>query len=179
MSDLTSIPGIGRTFKKDFGRIGITRVDQLIGADADELFEKLRTANAREDHPTSKNYLYVIRMAVYYANGGRDEPNSSGTIGRIQVESPGFRSEPVGSAVSLLLFSSAFQDFSAFRTNRVETQRSRGAEEKDYKEAASSFLCLPQLRFRLSAMQCAQGSQLTQRLTEVWSRRLFSKPSWR
>ncbi len=31
-------------------------------------------------------------------------------------------------SLSLLLFSSAFQDFSVFRTNRVETQRSRGTE---------------------------------------------------
>ncbi len=72
MSDLQNIPGIGRTFQKDFERISIRRVDQLVGADADELYEQLRTANARVDHPTSKNYLYVIRMAVYYANGGRD-----------------------------------------------------------------------------------------------------------
>jgi hypothetical protein len=32
----------------------------------------LVAANAAVGHATSKNYLYVIRMAVYYANGGRD-----------------------------------------------------------------------------------------------------------
>ncbi len=31
---------------------------------------------------------------------------------------------------SLLLFFSAFQEFPLFQTNRVETQRSRGAEER-------------------------------------------------
>ncbi|MCC6510639.1 MAG: hypothetical protein IT423_16165 [Pirellulaceae bacterium] len=70
--NLQTIPGIGRTFQKDFARIGIENVEQLVGADAESLFEQLQTANSREDHPTSNNYLYVIRMAVYYANGGRD-----------------------------------------------------------------------------------------------------------
>ncbi len=45
----------------------------LVDADAEQLFEQLRIANAREDHSTSKNYLYVMRMAVYYANGGRED----------------------------------------------------------------------------------------------------------
>lgn len=73
MADLKSIPGIGRTFQKDFQRIGIEAVEQLIGQDADELFERLCEVNKREDHATSRNYLYVIRMAVYYANGGLDD----------------------------------------------------------------------------------------------------------
>ncbi|KAI9029216.1 hypothetical protein DFJ74DRAFT_657516 [Hyaloraphidium curvatum] len=72
MTDLKAIPGIGRTFQKDFARIGIETVEQLEGADPEDLFEQLRAANAAEDHATGKNYLYVIRMAVYYANGGRD-----------------------------------------------------------------------------------------------------------
>ncbi len=71
-SDLQDIPGIGRTFVKDFARIGVTRVEQLRGKSAERLFDKLTSANADVGHPTSKNYLYVIRMAVYYADGGRD-----------------------------------------------------------------------------------------------------------
>jgi hypothetical protein len=70
-SDLRRIPGIGRTFVKDFARIGITQVRQLRGADPERLFRALERANEEELHATSKNYLYVIRMAVYYANGGR------------------------------------------------------------------------------------------------------------
>ncbi|MCU0709757.1 MAG: helix-hairpin-helix domain-containing protein [Pirellula sp.] len=54
-SNLLEIPGIGKTFVKDFARIDIFSISDLV------------------DHRTSKNYLYVIRMAVYYANGGRDE----------------------------------------------------------------------------------------------------------
>ncbi|HLP85711.1 MAG TPA: helix-hairpin-helix domain-containing protein [Phycisphaerales bacterium] len=72
MSDLREIPGIGKTFVKDFARIGVARVADLRHADAESLFRKLQRANEAERHATSKNYLYVIRMAVYYANGGRD-----------------------------------------------------------------------------------------------------------
>ncbi|MEM7624760.1 MAG: helix-hairpin-helix domain-containing protein [Planctomycetota bacterium] len=71
-NDLQTIPGIGRTFVKDFGRIGVTEIAQLRRRDPEALFAELVAANDREIHPTSKNYLYVIRMAVYYANGGRD-----------------------------------------------------------------------------------------------------------
>ena len=72
MNKLTIIPGIGKTLERDFARIGITHIEQLLGADPDALFAQLKLANAAEDHKTSKNYLYVIRMAVYYASGGRD-----------------------------------------------------------------------------------------------------------
>ncbi len=72
MSDLLSIPGIGKTFVKDFMRIGIKSVGDLEGQDPDVLFEKLKFINQSLGHSTSKNYLYVIRMACYYANGGRD-----------------------------------------------------------------------------------------------------------
>jgi predicted flap endonuclease-1-like 5' DNA nuclease len=71
-SDLQDIPGIGRTLSKDFARIGVTRIANLRGKSAERLFDKLTSANADVGHPTSKNYLYVIRMAVYYADGGRD-----------------------------------------------------------------------------------------------------------
>lgn len=72
-SDLFAIPGIGATFVKDFARIDVFSISDLIGQDPEQLFESLRLANEAVDHKTSKNYLYVIRMAVYYANGGRDE----------------------------------------------------------------------------------------------------------
>jgi hypothetical protein len=72
MTKLTTIPGVGKTLEKDFARIGITSIEQLSGEDPAALFAQLKMANAAEDHNTSKNYLYVIRMAIYYANGGRD-----------------------------------------------------------------------------------------------------------
>jgi hypothetical protein len=71
-SDLLTIPGIGNTFVEDFARIGIDSINELIDRDPEELFEALKLANAAVDHKTSKNYLYVLRIAVYYANGGRN-----------------------------------------------------------------------------------------------------------
>lgn len=71
-SDLLTIPGIGRTFVEDFARIGIHACRDLIDRDPEELFAALKKANDAVDHKTSKNYLYVLRMAVYYANGGRN-----------------------------------------------------------------------------------------------------------
>lgn len=72
MNDLAQIPGIGKTFVKDFARIGIVSQRQLMGAQAEELFDRLCAANARELHKTSRNYLYVIRMAIYAAGGGKN-----------------------------------------------------------------------------------------------------------
>ncbi|MGL6183160.1 MAG: helix-hairpin-helix domain-containing protein [Aestuariivirga sp.] len=69
---LNTIPGIGKTFERDFARIGILDVAQLRGADPDALYASLVQANADEGHRTSRNYLYVIRMAVYFADGGRE-----------------------------------------------------------------------------------------------------------
>jgi hypothetical protein len=72
-SDLHAIPGIGRTLVKDFVRIGITGQRQLRGKNPERLFARLCKANKAEGHATSKNYLYVLRMAVYYASGGREK----------------------------------------------------------------------------------------------------------
>ena len=72
-SDLFTIPGIGRTFVKDFARIKIQAIGDLVDQDPESLYAALQRANEAAQHKTSKNYLYVIRMAVYYANGGRDE----------------------------------------------------------------------------------------------------------
>jgi hypothetical protein len=69
---LSDIPGVGKTFERDFARIGITSVGQLNGENPDDIFMLLKMANDAESHGTSKNDLYVIRMCVYYANGGRD-----------------------------------------------------------------------------------------------------------
>jgi hypothetical protein len=72
-SDLLTIPGIGRTFVEDFARINVLSISDLVDQDPDLLYQSLQVANAKVEHKTSKNYLYVLRMAVYYANGGRDE----------------------------------------------------------------------------------------------------------
>jgi hypothetical protein len=67
-SDLLLLPGIGRTFQRDFARIGLLSLADFKGKDPELLFEQLREANAREEHATSKNYLYVLRYVVYCAD---------------------------------------------------------------------------------------------------------------
>ncbi len=72
-SDLWTIPGIGRTFVEDFARINVMSISDLVDQDPEQLYESLRLANETVDHKTSRNFLYVLRMVVYYANGGRDQ----------------------------------------------------------------------------------------------------------
>jgi len=74
MSELkiTTIKGIGKTFEKDFARIGYYFIDDFEGKTAEEIFLSLKNVNDKVNHKTSKNYLYVIRMIIYYAEGGRD-----------------------------------------------------------------------------------------------------------
>ena len=72
-NDLLQIPGIGKTFLTDLSRISVRSINQLSGKSPELLFKKLKQKNEAESHNTSKNYLYVLRMAIYYANGGRDE----------------------------------------------------------------------------------------------------------
>jgi hypothetical protein len=70
---LKTVPGIGKTLVKDFARIGLYFVEDFETKVAEEVFESLSKANLKEDHKTSKNYLYVIRMLIYYAHGGADQ----------------------------------------------------------------------------------------------------------
>lgn len=69
---ITVIPGIGKTFAKDFARIGLSCVEDFANTKADAVFAALAAANNQENHRTGKNYLCVIRMVIYYAEGGRD-----------------------------------------------------------------------------------------------------------
>jgi hypothetical protein len=69
---ITSIRGIGKTFEKDFLRIGISKISDLKGKSPEKVFEKLKTENRKVGHETTKLYLYVIRMVVYVADGGKD-----------------------------------------------------------------------------------------------------------
>jgi hypothetical protein len=69
---ITIIPGVGKTFAKDFTRIGMHCVEDFNAKHPDAVFEALAIANQQDNHKTSKNYLYVIRMVIYYAQGGRD-----------------------------------------------------------------------------------------------------------
>jgi hypothetical protein len=72
-TSITKIPGIGLTFAKDFARIGLYFVEDFESKNPENVYQDLVIANGKENHKTSKNYLYVIRMICYYAQGGREE----------------------------------------------------------------------------------------------------------
>jgi hypothetical protein len=67
-SDLILLPGIGKTSQQDFARIGLRNISDFRRQDPEQLFLKLQAVNARENHRTSKNYLYVLRYVVYCAD---------------------------------------------------------------------------------------------------------------
>ena len=69
MGVLQTIPGVGTETEKDLHALGVTRVEQLEGADPDELFARL---TAHQGGYTDRCNLYVYRCAVYFAEGGRD-----------------------------------------------------------------------------------------------------------
>jgi hypothetical protein len=69
---ITKIPGIGKTFAKDFARIGLYFIEDFESKNPEKVYQDLVVANEKENHKTSRNYLYVIRMICYYAQGGRE-----------------------------------------------------------------------------------------------------------
>lgn len=68
--DLQSIPGVGKSIASDLRAIGIARVSDLRGANPDELFDK---SNIHAGIVQDRCLLYVLRCAIYYAEGGREE----------------------------------------------------------------------------------------------------------
>lgn len=70
-TDLLKIPGIGKTISKNLSRIGITKVEDFIGQNPEELYEKW-FIEAVTPSDTDRCVLYTFREAVYYAEGGRD-----------------------------------------------------------------------------------------------------------
>lgn len=71
-SDLVQIPGVGKTLTEDFARIDMHYIADFKDGDDMAIFNTLSAKNTNLNHKTSKNYLYSIRMIIYYANGGRD-----------------------------------------------------------------------------------------------------------
>jgi hypothetical protein len=67
--ELTVIPGVGESTKRDFILLGINKVSELKGCGPQELYDRLcEITQAKQD----RCVLYVYRCAVYYAEGGRD-----------------------------------------------------------------------------------------------------------
>ena len=69
--DLKTIPGIGKDMEQHFFDVGIHTIDDLKGANPEELYEK---ACIIKGCSIDKCVLYVFRLAVYYANNEVHEP---------------------------------------------------------------------------------------------------------
>ncbi len=70
-NDLKVIPGIGENIEKHLRNIGIETVEDLKGKDPEELYLKdCMFKGFQED----RCILYVFRLAVYYAENEKHEP---------------------------------------------------------------------------------------------------------
>ncbi len=63
-TNLTSIPGVGKSIAGDLTRLGITSVEELKGRDPEQLYDKLTVLDGK---PHDRCILYVFRCAVYFA----------------------------------------------------------------------------------------------------------------
>lgn len=66
---LQAIPGVGKSIEVDFQRLGIERVEQLRRRDPQDLYERMME---QQGGHIDRCMLYVLRCAVYYAEGGRE-----------------------------------------------------------------------------------------------------------
>ena len=70
-TDLQVIPGIGPNMARDLRELGIKQVDDLVGRDPQEMYERLcASRGAHQD----RCVLYVFRCAVYFASHQRHDP---------------------------------------------------------------------------------------------------------
>lgn len=70
-SDLQAIPGIGPSLARDLRDLGIHRVPDLVGRDAERLYRDLCVL--RGDH-IDRCVLYAFRCAVYFASNPSHDP---------------------------------------------------------------------------------------------------------
>ena len=71
MTDLKTIPGVGKNMAEHLKAIGVTCVEDLAGRDPEELY--LREC-AMKGFQEDRCALYVWRTAVYYADHETREP---------------------------------------------------------------------------------------------------------
>ncbi len=64
IKELTLIPGVGKSIALDLLHIGITRIDDLKGKNAYELFDQ---SNEYAGCVQDKCLLYVFKCAIYFA----------------------------------------------------------------------------------------------------------------
>ncbi len=66
---LREIPGVGKSIERDLNELGFDRVEQLKGRKPEALYERMM---AQQGGHIDRCMLYVLRCAVYYAEGGRE-----------------------------------------------------------------------------------------------------------
>ncbi len=71
MSDLRSIPGVGKETEKDLIMLGYTTVDSLKGANPEEIYER---DCIMQGERIDRCQLYVYRCAVYFAETENPDP---------------------------------------------------------------------------------------------------------
>lgn len=69
--DLRRIPGVGRAMAGDLFALGIHRVTDLVGADPQDLYDRLCVLTAAHQ---DRCVLYVFRCAVYFASHTEHDP---------------------------------------------------------------------------------------------------------
>lgn len=70
-TNLINIPNVGKKTKESFINIGVTCVEDLIGKNAEELYQKdCEVKGFLED----RCQLYLFRMAIYYAETPNPDP---------------------------------------------------------------------------------------------------------
>lgn len=69
---LSKIPGVGKNMAEHLQGIGITCVEQLKGADPEQLYVQ---DCARQGVTLDRCVLFVYRCAVYYASNESHEPD--------------------------------------------------------------------------------------------------------
>jgi predicted RecB family nuclease len=70
--ELQIIPGVGPSIAQDLRDLGISKVSELRGRDAEEMFTALCALRGSK---IDRCVLYVFRCAVYYATHEPHDPN--------------------------------------------------------------------------------------------------------
>lgn len=69
--DLLTIPGIGKSLKKDLQLLGCEKVEDLKGENPQAMYEKLNEITHTRQDPC---VLYTFRCAVYFASHKKHDP---------------------------------------------------------------------------------------------------------
>lgn len=70
LKELTVIPGVGKSVAVDLWNIGIRKISDLVGRNAEEMYETLCCVTGLKQ---DKCFIYVFRCAVYFAETPENE----------------------------------------------------------------------------------------------------------